>query len=126
MVTIFELSKEESTSIYWSGNDSELVGEAEQSVNQVVPEEVVAATMDSAMDSPIVKKLRYLSEPFPRSAYRPLQFLVNGQLLTGDISVMTDSQIALEVQQESKDMNEIRTLDLQEIEEVFWKGSPFR
>ncbi|WP_156028961.1 hypothetical protein [Sporosarcina sp. D27] len=121
MVTIVEVVKEESTSIYWSGNDSELMEQNEELQEDTVPQQVIEATVDS----PVVKRLRYLAEPFPRNAYRPLQFLVNGQLLTGGISAMTDSQIAIEVKQESKDMDEIRTLDLQEIEEVFWKGIPF-
>lgn len=121
MVTIVEVVKEESTSIYWSGNEPELMEQNEQLQEATVPQQVIEATGDSRL----VKKLRYLAEPFPRNAYRPLQFLVNGQLLTGGISAMTDSQIAIEVKQESKDMDEIRTLDLQEIEEVFWKGTPF-
>ncbi len=127
MVTIVEVVKEESTSIYWSGNDPELMEQNEHSQEETVPQEdiVLQQVIEATVESPVVKRLRYLAEPFPRNAYRPLQFLVNGQLLTGGISAMTDSQIAIEVKQESKDMDEIRTLDLQEIEEVFWKGTPF-
>ncbi|WOV85080.1 hypothetical protein PGH26_03900 [Sporosarcina jeotgali] len=121
MVSVVEVVKDESTSIYWSGNDPELADNNEQLQEETVPQQVIEGTMDS----PVVKRLRYLAEPFPRNAYRPLQFLVNGQLLTGGISAMTDSQIAIEVQQESKDIDEIRTLDLLEVEEVFWKGAPF-
>ncbi|REB09564.1 hypothetical protein DVB69_01775 [Sporosarcina sp. BI001-red] len=121
MVSIVEVVKEESTSIYWSGNAVEPLEQNEQKQEEIVPQQVIEATVDS----PVVKRLRYLAEPFPRNAYRPLQFLVDGQLLTGGISAMTDSQIAIEVNQESKDLNEIRTLDLQKIEEVFWKGAPF-
>ncbi len=121
MVSVVEVVKDESTSIYWSSNDAELAENNEQLQEERVPQQVIEGTMDS----PVVKRLRYLAEPFPRNAYRPLQFLVNGQLLTGGISAMTDSQIAIEVQQESKDIDEIRTLDLQEVEEVFWKGAPF-
>ncbi|MBD7907334.1 hypothetical protein H9659_03145 [Sporosarcina sp. Sa3CUA8] len=121
MVSIVEVVKDESTSIYWSGNDPELMEQNESLQEESVP----LKAKEASEDSPIVKRLRYLAEPFPRNAYRPLQFLVNGQLLTGGISAMTDSQIAIEVKQESKDLNEIRTLNLQEIEEVFWKGTPF-
>ncbi|MGG0644262.1 hypothetical protein ABE021_09995 [Sporosarcina gallistercoris] len=121
MVSIVEVVKEESTSIYWSANDPDLTEQNELLQEETVPHQV----KEVSIDSPVVKRLRYLSEPFPRNAYRPLQFLVNGQLLTGGISAMTDSQIAIEVKQESKDLNEIRTLNLQEIEEVFWKGTPF-
>lgn len=121
MLTIVEVVKDESTSIYWSGNDPELMEQKESLQEESVP----LKAKEASEDSPVVKRLRYLAEPFPRNAYRPLQFLVNGQLLTGGISAMTDSQIAIEVKQESKDLNEIRTLNLQEIEEVFWKGTPF-
>lgn len=121
MVSIVEVVKDESTSIYWSGNDPELMEQNESLQEESVP----LKAKEASEDSPVVKRLRYLAEPFPRNAYRPLQFLVNGQLLTGGISAMTDSQIAIEVKQESKDLNEIRTLNLQEIEEVFWKGTPF-
>lgn len=121
MVSIVEVVKEESTSIYWSGHDLELLEENQSVVEEAEPlneKEVVG-------DSAVVKKLRYLAEPFPRNAYRPLQFLVDGQLLTGGISAMSNSQIAIELKQESKELNEIRTLDLHEIQEVFWKGAPF-
>ncbi|MDW0111413.1 hypothetical protein [Sporosarcina aquimarina] len=135
MVTIFEVSKEESTSIYWVGNDPELVEATDEepvkeevSRNWNVQETSVPLSEqlpDARLESSVTKKLRYLAEPFPRTAYRPLQFLVNGQLLTGGIESLSGSQVAIEVTNESKDMNEVRMLDLQEIEEVFWKGSPF-
>lgn len=135
MVTIFEVSKEESTSIYWVGNDPELVevadeAPAEEEVNisrnvQEVNVPLSEQVSDAEFESSVTKKLRYLAEPFPRTAYRPLQFLVNGQLLTGGIESVSGTQVAIEVTNESKEMNEVRMLDLQEIEEVFWKGSPF-
>lgn len=121
MVSVVEVVKDESTSIYWSGNETELMKADDQEKEEAVPQQVYEATMDS----PVVKRLRYLAEPFPRNAYRPLQFLVNGQLLTGGISAMTESQIAIEVHQESKDIDEIRTVNLTEVEEIFWKGTPF-
>ena len=117
MVSIVAIDKEESTSIFWSGNESEVTSENEE----VIP----PTALLEPVDTPVIRKLRYLAEPFPRSAYRPLQFAVNGQLLTGGIASVTDSTIAIEVSEESKETNDIRTLDLREIEEVFWKGSPF-
>ena len=124
MVSIIEVDKEESTSIYWSSQEVNVEAEVEDTgKNNAISDS--SALEQERLDSTVVKKLRYLAEPFPRSAYRPLQFAVNGQLLTGGIASVTDSQIAIEVTEESKETHDIRTLDLDEIEEVFWKGSPF-
>lgn len=120
LTTIVQIEKEESTTIYWKPEtDKKLEDESEASA-------VESTTADFHEDSEVVRKIRYLAEPFPRTAYRPLQFLVNGQLLTGGIVGLSGSEIAVEVTEESQSLEEIRTLDLRTIEEVFWKGQPFR
>ncbi|WJY28923.1 hypothetical protein [Sporosarcina trichiuri] len=124
LTTVVQIEKEESTTIYWKPEpepetDKKLEDESEASA-------VKSQTADFYEDSEVVRKIRYLAEPFPRTAYRPLQFLVNGQLLTGGIVGLSGSEIAVEVTEESQSLEEIRTLDLRTIEEVFWKGQPFR
>lgn len=116
MVTVVHAEKEESTTIYWKPDE-------ETAPEQQTPQSDPPALQQ---EPDVIRKIRYLSEPFPRRAYRPLQFLVGGQLLTGDIVALSGTEIAVQVTEESQALEEIRTIDLQAIEEVFWKGQPFR
>jgi len=119
LVVVVQVEKDESTAIYESADHAVEESAADPAVTH-------GESVRLPQESEVVRKLRYLAEPFPQKAYRPLQFSVAGQLLTGDLLSITDTEVAVKVTEESQSLEEIRTLGLDSIEEVYWKGQPFR
>ncbi|GKV67585.1 hypothetical protein NCCP2716_00830 [Sporosarcina sp. NCCP-2716] len=119
LVMVVQVEKDESTAIYESVDHA-----AEEPAADLQAVQEASGRLPAERE--VVRKLRYLAEPFPQKAYRPLQFSVAGQLLTGDLLSITDTEVAVKVTEESQSLEEIRTLGLESIEEVYWKGQPFR
>lgn len=116
---VVQVEKEESTAIYATADDAVEESAADLAVT-------LGESSWQPQESEIVRKLRYLAEPFPQKAYRPLQFSVAGQLLTGDLLSVSETEAAVKVTEESQALEEIRTIGLDSIEEVYWKGQPFQ
>ncbi|MET3575677.1 hypothetical protein ACFFIY_08195 [Bhargavaea ullalensis] len=71
----------------------------------------------------ILAQLRFLTRPFQRQAYRPIQFrLKGGGAVTGDIERMEDGKIHIRNAVEEGDVREI---PIKELEAIWWKGKPF-
>lgn len=67
----------------------------------------------------VMNKLRYLSAPFQRQAYTPLQFIVDGNMIKGAIQKVEDSMVWIE----SDDMT--TEVEIAKIEDILWRGQPF-
>lgn len=76
-------------------------------------------TASQVANPAVMNKLRYLSEPFQKQAYTPLQFRVDGTIVKGAIHKVEDSIVWIE----SDDM--ITEVEIAKIEEVLWRGQPF-
>ncbi|MFS0688433.1 hypothetical protein AB1K89_04155 [Sporosarcina sp. 179-K 8C2 HS] len=82
----------------------------------------IKPTVQSASDvanPAIMSKIRYLSEPFQKQAYSPLQFIVEGDIVKGTIQKVEDDILWIE----SNDM--ITEIKIAKIEDVLWRGQPF-
>lgn len=71
----------------------------------------------------LLAQLRFLSRPFQREVYRPIQFrLRDGTAITGEILKLAEGQIAVKgVSEEQLEME----LSIDELDAIWWKGKPF-
>lgn len=67
----------------------------------------------------IMGKLRYLSRPFQKQAYKPLQFVLESGNVKGEIQKMDDDILWIE----TDDM--ITEIEIRQIEDILWRGQPF-
>lgn len=67
----------------------------------------------------IMSKIRYLSEPFRKQAYKPLQFVIEGNLVKGAIHKVENGIVWIETD------NMISEVEIAKIEDVLWRGQPF-
>ncbi|EMR05216.1 hypothetical protein C772_02792 [Bhargavaea cecembensis DSE10] len=71
----------------------------------------------------LLTQLRFLSRPFQREVYRPIQFrLKNGTEVTGEIEQLEDGRLFIREQIEDE---QHRELSVDELEAIWWKGKPF-
>ncbi|SIT68704.1 hypothetical protein [Edaphobacillus lindanitolerans] len=71
----------------------------------------------------VLAQLRFLSRPFQRQAYRPIQFrLKDGGAVTGDIERLEDGMVHIRNAVEAGDSREI---PVHALEAIWWKGKPF-
>ena len=64
-------------------------------------------------------KLRYLSKPFQKQAYKPLQFVLEGGIVKGEIQKLEDDILWIET-----DIG-LTEIEIRQIEDVLWRGQPF-
>lgn len=108
---------EESTSVFMlSGEEPEAASEV---VQEETPEQVTAVKV---ADPSLVRKIMYLSTPFSRQVYRPLQFVLDGETLMGSIEKIEGETILIGVGEEA---GELVSVEMARIEEILWRGDPF-
>ncbi|WOV88432.1 hypothetical protein QWT69_04745 [Sporosarcina oncorhynchi] len=109
-----KMVEEESTSVFIINHhtEKETLEVHPSSVNEL---ETVAVGTNSA----IRQKIDYLSRPFQKQAYHPLQFIVEGKTVKGDIQKVQDSTIWIELD------DEVTEVDIEKIEDVLWRGQSF-
>lgn len=73
----------------------------------------------SAKNNAVFEKLKFLSKPFQRKAYRPLSFhMVDGSIIQGEVQEVTDDQVIISINGES-----LETYPIHQVNKIFWRGS---
>lgn len=110
---------EESTSVFMpSGEEPEMASEAE-AVQEEMPEQLTA---EKVTDPSLVRKIIYLGTPFSRQVYRPLQFVLDGEMLTGSIEKIEGETVLIGI---GEDASELVSIEMAKIKEILWRGDPF-
>ena len=73
-------------------------------------------------DPSLVRRIMYLGTPFSRQVYRPLQFVLGDETLTGSIEKIEGETILIGV---GEDASELVSVEMAKIEEILWRGDPF-
>ena len=73
-------------------------------------------------DPSLVRRIMYLGTPFSRQVYRPLQFVLEDETLTGSIEKIEGETILIGV---GEDASELVSVEMARIEEILWRGDPF-
>lgn len=76
-----------------------------------------------AINPSIAPKIAYLASPFQRQVYRPLQFIVGDETISGEIKQIDGDKVLIAVEKE-KDL--VVPLDINMIKEILWRGMPFQ
>jgi len=110
---------EESTSVFMlSGEEPETASEVE-AVKEETTEHLTAVKV---ADPSLLRKIMYLGTPFSRQVYRPLQFVLDGETLTGSIEKIEGETVLIGV---GEDASELVSVEMAKIEEILWRGDPF-
>jgi hypothetical protein len=107
------ITVEESTSVFILNE-----GEVEETSEEVQEESRLAL----AVHPSVIRRISYLGSPFPRQVYRPLQFVLDDETLTGTIEKIEGETVLIETTEGEK---EIIAIDMRRIEEILWRGDPF-
>jgi hypothetical protein len=108
---------EESTSVFMlSGEESEVTNEAEQ---EQIPKQMTAVKV---ADPSLVRRIMYLGTPFSRQVYRPLQFVLDGETITGTIEKIEGETVLIGV---GEDASNLVSIEMARIEDILWRGDPF-
>ncbi|WP_432357723.1 hypothetical protein [Sporosarcina sp. UB5] len=102
--------EEESTSVFVPNDES-----AWETI-EVKPS---VQTASHVVNPAIMGKIRYLSEPFRKQAYKPLQFIVEGDVVKGTIHKVEDDILWIEAD------DVVTEVEIAKIEDVLWRGQPF-
>lgn len=102
--------EEESTSVFIPNDVS---------VREAVDIMPSVQTESHVVNPTILNKIRYLSRPFQKQAYSPLQFVVEGDIVKGAIQKMEDNILWIEAE------DRITEIEIEKIEDVLWRGQPF-
>ena len=106
--------EEESTSVFIFTNHTE------NETLEVQPSSESKSETASGKSNPAIRqKIDYLSRPFQKQAYHPLQFIVEGKTVKGDIQKVQDSKIWIESD------DELTEVDIEKIDDVLWRGQSF-
>lgn len=102
-----------------------------EEVEEVLAEEEVVDESTSVYELPkrpeetarLLTQLRFLSRPFQREVYRPIQFrLKDGTVINGEILNLEESKVAVKGINEEKIEME---LSIDDLDAIWWKGRPF-
>ena len=99
-----------------SGEEPEVVDEAVQE------EKTEQMTSIKVADPSLVRRIMYLGTPFSRQIYRPLQFVLEGETLTGSIEKIEGASVLIGV---GEDASQLVSVEMASIEEILWRGDPF-
>ncbi|WP_252502459.1 hypothetical protein [Sporosarcina sp. Marseille-Q4943] len=110
MKTKASVFEEESTSVFVPKDES---------IRETIDIKSSVQTASHVVNPAIMRKIRYLNEPFQKQAYSPLQFIVEGDIVKGAIQKVEDDILWIE----SNDM--ITEIEIAKIEDVLWRGQPF-
>lgn len=105
---------EESTSVVVLHED-EFAKPSDTELNEV---ETVSTVKPS-----IFRRITELGKPFQRQVYRPLQFIIGEETLLGEIEKIEGETVLIKLVGE-EDL--IVGVEMNTIEEIFWRGTPFK
>ncbi|MFD1206000.1 hypothetical protein ACFQ38_12955 [Sporosarcina contaminans] len=108
--------EEESTSVFVM---DELTEHEQIEVNPSPQHETQHETQHEIENPVILNKITYLSEPFQRQVYQPLQFVIKGEKVKGTIQKIEDGSVWINCK------DELKKVEIKHIEEVLWRGHPF-
>lgn len=132
-----EVADEESTSVFMSTVEEQDVIEARIEFNDAVTiedDEGTALALENevvisqevnvtpVVDPSVRRRIIYLKGSFQKEMYRPLQFDLGDQSLTGAIERVDGDTVFIELGDENQ---EIIAVDIHTIEEIRWHGQPF-
>jgi len=106
-VAVFE---EESTSVFVPNDVF---------VREAIDVKPSVQTVSHVVNPAIMRKIRYLSEPFRKQVYKPLQFVVKDGIVKGVIQKVENDILWVETD------NMISEIEIARIEDVLWRGQPF-
>ena len=102
--------EEESTSVFYPSESPE---------RETIEINSSLQTETKVVNPVIENKIRYLSRPFQKQAYNPLQFVVEGDILKGNILKMEDDMLWIE-------SDEVTTeIEIAKIDDILWRGQSF-
>ncbi|WP_317942560.1 hypothetical protein [Sporosarcina saromensis] len=104
--------EEESTSVFFMNEE-----EVKETI-EIQPSITQAGDTDEGNIS-ILNKINYLSGPFQKQAYQPLQFVVEGQKVKGDIQRVQGNVLWIKTDQDVKE------IEIEKIEDILWRGQSF-
>lgn len=110
-----EITDEESTSIFVQ-SEEEYMEPFEEEAYDMPPVPVLS------VNPSIANRIADLSGPFQRQVYKPLQFIVGDETVSGEIDRVIDEIVFVKLT-EKEDV--IVELDMGMIEEILWRGKPF-
>lgn len=112
---------EESTSVFvLSGEEQEFVSELEEQVEQQQEQEQAPSV--NVAESSMMRRIMYLGTPFSRQVYRPLQFVLADETLTGTIEKIEGETVFIGI---GGDGTELVSVEMAKIDEILWRGDPF-
>ena len=108
---------EESTSVFMLSGEE--LGSDGDVLQEETPEQMPTIKV---ADPSLVRRIMYLGTPFSRQVYRPLQFVLEDETLTGSIEKIEGETILIGV---GEDASELVSVEMARIEEILWRGDPF-
>ncbi len=113
---------EESTSVFVVNEDAQgLSVETDREENE--KQELQGKSQLVKVASPsVIRRINYLALPFPRQVYRPLQFVLDNETITGIIEKIDGETILIGNDDGEK---EYVAIEMGSIEEILWRGDPF-
>lgn len=105
---------EESTSVFVL-NEEEFAKPSDTELNDV-------KTVSTVKPS-ILRRITELGKPFQRQVYRPLQFIIGEETLSGEIEKIEGETIFFNLDGE-EDL--VVGVEMNTIEEILWRGKPFK
>lgn len=106
--------EEESTSVF--SPDETFLKEKIDIASTDIP---LALAEDDSQKPEIRGLIDYLNRPFQKQAYQPLQFIVEGKTVKGDIQKVQDSTIWI------GNDGDVTEVEISLIEDVLWRGQSF-
>ncbi|MEK3935352.1 hypothetical protein MKY41_08515 [Sporosarcina sp. FSL W7-1349] len=115
--------EEESTSIFAPRSGQEIEKSSVQLEVARHDEEQETVSGEKAIDPSVIRRIMYLASSFPRQIYKPLQFVLSEEAMTGTIARVEGESVFIELEDEEQT---VVAIDLVEIEEILWRGTPFQ
>lgn len=109
-VTKFSVLQEESTSVFYPNESPE---------RETIDINPTLETETKVVNPVIENKLSYLSRPFQKQAYNPLQFVVEGDIVKGNIVKVEDDMLWIESDQVTTE------IEIAKIDDILWRGQSF-
>jgi hypothetical protein len=108
------ITEEESTSVFVL-TEEEFAKPSDTELNDV-------KTVSTVKPS-ILRRITELGKPFQRQVYRPLQFIIGEETLSGEIEKIEGETIFFNLDGE-EDL--VVGVEMNTIEEILWRGKPFK
>lgn len=104
--------EEESTSVF-------LMNEEEAKETIEIQPSTTQEVMNDVGNISILNKINYLSGPFQKQAYQPLQFIVEGSKMKGNIQEVQGNTIWIKTEEE------VTEIEIDKIDDILWRGQSF-